>query len=91
MKKLAIALLVFGVPMGASAQSVGNLGFTPPNVVPGYNNLGGTLSGVQTGITAFTLTDVRTIPVLNAGGTALQSNVNGFFNIVRPAPVQPVP
>lgn len=91
MKAIVIAAAAVLLAGPAMAQSVGGLGFTPPSTVPTYNNLGGVLGGVGTGVTAFTLTDVRTIPALNQGGTQLQGNFNSFIISVRPVPVQPVP
>jgi len=69
MKKLAIALLIVGVPVGAQAQgAVNGLGFTPPSTVPTYNNLGGVLGGVNQGIQSFTISDVKAIPLFGPTG-----------------------
>ena len=86
MKKLAIALLAFSVPMGAMAQTPPvTPGYIPPNAVPSFNNLGGTLSGINTG-NNFTIGQVQSIPIFHGIGNTelLKMKARDIVNSATP-------
>ena len=87
MKHLAIALLIFGVPFGAQAQAVNGIGFTPPGSVPTFQNLGGVLGGVSTGVNQFTIAPVNSIGLFHnsPGLISLGVKSNFIIGLARPS------
>ena len=82
-----VALLIASPVLAAEPITTVPPGFIPPSTVPTFNNLGGTLSGVQTG-TTFAIGQVQTVPIFHGIGNTelLGMKARDIINSAKPVP-----